>query len=105
MKTGFVYIMANKKRGTLYIGVTSDLVNRINQHKSNTIDGFTKTYKIHTLVYYEAGDEIRGSIEREKQLKNWEREWKIQLIEKENPEWNDLYSELIDDVDSESSSE
>jgi len=106
MKTGFVYILANKRNGTLYTGVSSDLVKRIYEHKTNAVDGFTKTYNIHTLVYYEMADDIRGAIEREKQLKNWKREWKIQLIEKENPEWKDLFDELTDDdVDSESSSE
>ncbi len=99
MKIGFVYIMASKKNGTLYVGVTSDLIKRINEHKTNVIEGFTKKYSIHTLVYYEMSEDIRGAIEREKQLKNWKREWKIQLIEKENPEWKDLFSELTDDVD------
>jgi putative endonuclease len=96
MKTGFVYILASERNGTLYIGVTSDLVKRINEHKTNAIDGFTKTYNIHTLVYYEIADDIRGAIEREKQLKKWNRQWKINLIEKENPTWRDLYSELIE---------
>jgi len=97
MKTGFVYILASERNGTLYIGVTSDLVKRINEHKTNAIDGFTKTYNIHTLVYYEIADDIRGAIEREKQLKKWNRQWKINLIEKENPTWRDLYSELIEE--------
>ncbi|MCK9351252.1 MAG: GIY-YIG nuclease family protein [Candidatus Paceibacterota bacterium] len=106
MKTGFVYILASKKNGTLYVGVTSNLQKRIYEHKNNAVPGFTQKYKVHDLVYFESGDEIRGAIEREKEIKGWKREWKIQLIEKENPEWKDLYGELTeDDVDSGSSPE
>jgi putative endonuclease len=97
MKNGFVYILASKKNGTLYVGVTSDLTKRIYEHKIGAVEGFTKKYKVHTLVYFEIGDDIRGAIEREKQLKNWKREWKIRLIEEKNPEWRDLYCELTDD--------
>jgi len=99
MKTGFVYILASGKNGTLYVGVTSDLQKRIYEHKTNVTEGFTQKYGVHDLVYYEMTEDIRGAIEREKQLKNWKREWKIVLIEKENPEWRDLFGELADDVD------
>ncbi|MCX6736387.1 MAG: GIY-YIG nuclease family protein [Candidatus Parcubacteria bacterium] len=96
MKTGFVYILASKRNGTLYIGVTSDLIKRIDEHKRNATDGFTKKYNVHTLVYYEMADDIRGAIEREKQLKKWNRSWKLKLIEKENPQWRDLYTDLFE---------
>ncbi len=90
-----VYILANKKNGTLYIGVTSDLVNRIWQHKNNFVEGFTKKYATHTLVFFENVEDMRSAIKREKQLKKWERQWKINLIEKQNPEWKDLYPSII----------
>ena len=91
----YVYILASKKNGTLYIGVTSDLVKRAYEHKNNIIDGFTKKYNIHKLVYYEISDDIESAIRREKQLKKWNRKWKMNLIEKNNPEWKDLYFEMI----------
>jgi len=91
MKSFCVYIMASKKNGTLYIGVTSDLVKRIYEHKLDLIDGFTKKYAVHLLVYYETIESAEIAISREKQLKAWKRDWKIQLIEKENPKWEDLY--------------
>ncbi|MCK9352511.1 MAG: GIY-YIG nuclease family protein [Candidatus Paceibacterota bacterium] len=97
MKTSFVYILANERNGTLYIGVTSDLVKRIHEHKTNAIDGFTKKYNVHILVYYEMAEDIRGAIEREKQLKKWNRQWKLNLIEKENPTWKDLYNDLFEE--------
>ena len=87
----YIYILANKRNGTLYIGVTSNLVKRVYEHKNNIIDGFTKKYSIHKLVYYEITDDIESAIRREKQLKKWNRKWKINLIEKNNPEWIDLY--------------
>ena len=89
-----VYILANKRNGTLYIGVTSDLKKRIYQHKNNLIEGFTKKYKVHILVYYEQTNDVAGAIKREKELKNWKRKWKLDLIEKNNPEWQDLYENL-----------
>ncbi|MFA5934411.1 MAG: GIY-YIG nuclease family protein [Candidatus Paceibacterota bacterium] len=89
-----VYILANKRNGTTYIGVTSNLKRRIFEHKNNLVDGFTKRYKIHNLVYYETGDSMEGAIEREKQIKNYSREKKILLIEENNSEWKDLSSEL-----------
>ena len=87
----YIYILANKRNGTLYIGVTSNLVKRVYEHKNNIIDGFTKKYSIHKLVYYEITDDIESAIRREKQLKKWNRKWKMNLIEKNNPEWKDLY--------------
>ena len=96
MKTYFVYILASKRNGTLYIGVTSDLIRRIYQHKKDIIPGFTNKYSVHKLVYYERVDDIRSAIEREKQLKKWSRRWKLELIESANPYWRDLYDELQD---------
>jgi len=80
--------------GTLYIGVTSNLVKRVYEHKNNIIEGFTKKYNTHKLVYYETTNDIESAIRREKQLKKWNRKWKMNLIEKNNPEWRDLYFEL-----------
>ncbi len=90
-----VYIMASAKNGTLYIGVTSDLVKRVWQHKQNVIDGFTKKYHVHQLVYFEQGIDMLAAIAREKQLKAGSRAKKIALIEQKNPTWLDLYDELI----------
>jgi len=87
--------MSNKKNGTLYIGVTSDLLKRVYEHKNLFIDSFTKKYNLKQLMYYETYEDINEAIRREKQLKNWKREWKIELIEKMNVEWNDLYNSLI----------
>ena len=81
--------------GTLYIGVTKDLIRRVYEHKNNLVEGFTKEYSVHLLVYYEIHNDINNAIQREKRLKKWNRAWKIELIEKENPEWKDLYSGLI----------
>ena len=91
MKTYYVYIMASKKDGTLYIGVTNDLRRRVWQHKNDVHEGFTKKYGVHDLVWFEATNDVLGAIQREKQLKKWNRQWKINLIEKENTEWDDLY--------------
>lgn len=96
MKIFCIYILTNKKRGSLYIGVTSDLINRINNHKRGLFEGFSKKYKTNKLVYYETTNDVYGAINREKQLKNWHRKWKINLIEKNNPEWKDLYYDLVD---------
>jgi len=79
----------------LYVGVTSDIQKRVFEHKENLIEGFTKKYNLHTLVYFEVHPDIREAIIREKQIKNWKRSWKIELIEKMNSEWRDLYSEII----------
>jgi putative endonuclease len=89
-----VYILASKRNGTLYIGVTSNLIKRVYAHRNNLIDGFTKKYNVHDLVYYEATENIHSAIMREKQLKKWKRSWKIELIEKSNPTWRDLYFDL-----------
>ena len=86
-----VYILASKRNGTLYIGVTSNLMQRVWEHKSSLIDGFTKKYGVHTLVYYEFCSEMKSAITREKQLKKWNRSWKVQLIDAVNPEWADLF--------------
>ena len=87
----YIYILANKRNGTLYIGVTSNLIKRVYEHKNNIIEGFTNKYNIHKLVYYEITSDIESAIRREKQLKKWNREWKLNLIENSNPEWRDLY--------------
>ena len=91
----YVYILASKKFGTLYIGMTRDLIKRVWEHQSDLVESFTKKYIVHTLVYFEVFDDIEYALKREKQLKNWKRDWKINLIEKDNPEWVDLYSNLI----------
>ena len=89
--------MTNKKHGTLYIGVTSDLIGRVYQHKNKLVEGFTKKYGLDKLVYYECTPDVKSAITREKQMKKWYRKWKIELIEEGNPEWNDLYSEITDE--------
>ncbi len=91
----YVYILASRKHGTLYIGVTSNLVQRVWQHKHNEVEGFTSKYSVHHLVYYEMTESIRTAIEREKQLKKWNRKWKVNLIESMNPNWRDLFEGLI----------
>jgi putative endonuclease len=91
----YVYILANNKHGTLYIGVTNDIIRRIHQHKLKAVRGFTKRYNIHKLVYFEIFDDPLSAIAREKQLKKWNREWKLQLIEGKNPGWIDLSESLI----------
>ncbi len=96
-KVYFIYILASKRNGTLYIGVTNDLERRISEHKNNLVDGFTAKYDIHNLVYYEETNDIESAIQREKQLKKWNREWKLELIEKVNPEWRDLSKDWIPD--------
>jgi putative endonuclease len=95
MKTYYVYILASKRNGTLYIGFTSNLIQRIYQHKNNLVEGFTKKYNIHKLVYYEETSNVFSALEKEKQLKKWNRKWKLELIEKNNPEWKDLYDLII----------
>ena len=90
-----VYILASERNGTLYIGVTSDLVKRIWEHKSDFVEGFTKQHQVHTLVWYEMHGNMESAITREKQLKEWKRQWKIELIEKSNPYWNDLYPTIV----------
>ncbi len=95
MKKAYVYILASKRNGTLYIGMTSDLIKRIYQHKNDLIGGFSKKYSVHVLVYYEQFLDIYSAISREKQLKHWKRKWKLKLIEKHNPNWRDLYYDII----------
>ena len=95
MKNGYTYILFNKRNGTLYVGVTSDLVKRIYQHKNKLADGFTKKYNVDKLGYYEIFEDIENAIEREKKLKNSPRKKKLELIETNNPEWHDLYYEII----------
>lgn len=86
--------MSNHKNGTLYIGVTSNLPARVFEHKNELVEGFTKTYHLHNLVYYEVYEDAYSAITREKQLKKWKRDWKINLIEKMNPQWRDLYPDI-----------
>ncbi|MBI4188290.1 MAG: GIY-YIG nuclease family protein [Chloroflexi bacterium] len=95
MSNYYVYIMASKRNGTLYVGFTSDLVSRVYAHKNGLVEGFTKKYNIHTLVYYETGNDYDGALQREKQIKEWKRQWKIELIEKVNPEWRDIYEDIV----------
>ncbi len=89
-----VYILASQRNGTLYIGVTSDLVKRVWEHQHNLVEGFTQRYGVHTLVYFEPHDTMEEAIRREKQLKKWNRAWKIVLIEQHNPQWEDLWSTI-----------
>ena len=94
MKNFYVYILASERNGTLYVGVTSDLVKRIYEHKNGLVDGFTKKYNVHNLVWYKVHDSAESAITREKQIKKWNRAWKLELIEKENPGWDDLYERI-----------
>lgn len=94
-KQYYVYILCNKQNGTLYIGITSDLIKRTWQHKNGLVKGFSKQYGLKTLVYFEAYQNVEEAILREKRLKKWNREWKIKLIEKKNIDWHDLYQNLI----------
>ena len=93
-KLGYVYILTNQKNGTLYIGMTTDLVRRIYEHKNKLVDGFSKKYDLTKLVYFEEYQEYSAAIKREKRLKEWQRQWKIDLIEKDNPNWDDLYEKI-----------
>ncbi len=93
--TYFVYILASKPRGTLYVGVTNNLIRRIFEHKNKFIEGFTEQYDVNLLVWYESSESIESAIAYEKKLKRWRREWKIEMIEKQNPEWVDLYQQII----------
>lgn len=95
MKQPCVYILASKKNGTLYIGVTSNLIQRIWQHKNKQVAGFTEKYNVHLLVYYEQHETMESAIGREKQMKKWKRDWKISLIEKDNPQWRDLWEDIL----------
>ena len=90
-----VYILASRRNGTLYVGVTSNLVKRVWEHKSDFVEGFTKLYGVHSLVWYEVHADMLAAIGREKALKGWKRRWKLELIERMNPEWRDLYVEIV----------
>lgn len=90
----FVYLMASGKNGTLYVGVTNDLVRRVYEHKNASVESFTSRYAVDQLVWFETTPSIEAAIHREKQLKNWKREWKVAMIEKSNPKWRDLYATL-----------
>ena len=91
----FVYILTNRRNGTLYTGVSNDLLRRVYEHKQGLVDGFTKRYGINRLVYYESTESISSAITREKQLKKWKRKWKLRLIEESNRQWRDLYDDLV----------
>ena len=95
MKQYYVYILANKRNGTLYIGMTNDLQKRVYEHKNDLIKGFTQKYNVHNLVYYETFNNVWETIAREKQMKKWNRQWKSDLIEESNPKWKDLYDEAV----------
>lgn len=90
----YVYLLATRKQGTLYLGVTRDLIRRVAQHKEKTLPGFTRRYDVRRLVWFEIYDGPYEAITREKQMKKWRRDWKIELIEKDNPDWKDLYPEI-----------
>jgi putative endonuclease len=90
-----VYILASRRNGTVYVGVTSELVKRVYEHKHDLANGFTKKYGVHQLVYFELAEDMLSAISREKQIKKWNREWKVALIERANPEWRDLYPEIV----------
>ncbi|MFI9653571.1 GIY-YIG nuclease family protein [Guyparkeria sp. GHLCS8-2] len=95
MKQPCVYLLASRRHGTLYIGVTSDLVQRAWQHRNDLVAGFTRRYGIHTLVWYEMHPTMEGAIAREKAIKKWQRAWKVELIEGFNPDWQDLYESIV----------
>ena len=91
----FVYILSNRRHGTLYTGVTNDLVRRVHEHRQGDVEGFTSRYGLKRLVWYEPFDDIEQAILREKRIKRWRRHWKIQLVEKRNPDWRDLWEEIV----------
>ena len=94
-KQAAVYLLASQRNGTLYIGVTSNLVKRIWEHRNNAVESFTKRHGVHTLVYYEQHATMEAAITREKQLKKWNRAWKLRLVEERNPDWRDLWPEIV----------
>jgi putative endonuclease len=95
IKQPTVYMLASQKNGTLYIGVTSDLAKRVWEHKNNIVEGFTKEYRVHQLVWFELHESMESAILREKRLKEWKRKWKLALIERTNPNWQDLYPTIV----------
>ncbi|MFO8009239.1 MAG: GIY-YIG nuclease family protein [Dehalococcoidia bacterium] len=105
MNEYYVYILSSKRNGTLYIGVTNDLIRRVYEHRNGNVAGFTRDYGVNRLVHYEKCGDVREAITREKQLKNWRRRWKVDLIQQENPDWKDLYDDIIGPMDSGSSPE
>ncbi len=95
MKNYYVYILASDRNGTLYVGVTNNLIRRVFQHKEKFVEGFTKEHDVDKLVYYEIHTDVNEALKKEKQLKRWRRQWKLELIEKSNPNWDDLYFEIV----------
>lgn len=95
MKQPCVYILASRRNGTLYVGVTADLIRRVWEHKNDVVEGFTRRYRVHSLVWSEVHEAMLSAIAREKALKEWKRAWKLELIERTNPNWRDLYADLI----------
>lgn len=95
MRTYFIYMLASKRNGTLYTGITNDLIRRVYEHKEGIVQGFTRKYDVTRLVYYEETNDVTEAITREKRIKKWNRRWKIDLIEQHNPGWKDLYNDLI----------
>ena len=95
MKRPCVYILASKRNGTLYVGATSNLIQRVWQHKHDLVEGFTQRYGVHTLVWYESHATMESAITREKRIKEWKRPWKVRLIEQDNSAWRDLYEDIV----------
>lgn len=95
MSSFYVYILTNDRDGTLYTGITNNLIRRVYEHKNGEIEGFTKKYETNKLVYFEETPDVQSAITREKRIKKWRRSWKIELIEKDNPQWRDLYYDII----------
>jgi putative endonuclease len=95
MKGGWVYILTNRANGILYVGVTNDLIRRVSEHRAGSVPGFTKRYGLKSLVYFETYGDIRHAIQREHNMKHWSRTWKVRLILRENPQWRDLFPELL----------
>jgi putative endonuclease len=95
MKRPCVYMLASRRNGTLYIGVTSNLIKRVFEHRTNAVDGFTRRYHVHTLVWYEQHESMESAIAREKAIKEWPRRWKLKAIETSNPKWRDLFPDII----------
>jgi putative endonuclease len=94
----YVYLLASKRNGTLYVGVTHDLIRRVYEHKNDFVKGFTSKYSVHKLAYFEQCEDYESAVQREKQIKEWKRKWKLELIEKVNPEWKDLYEEYVSPI-------
>jgi len=95
MSTHYVNILASKRNGTLYVGVTNDLIRRVYEHRNDFVQGFNRKYGVHRLVYFELCEDFDTALQRENRIKEWKRKWKVELIEKGNPEWKDLYEEIV----------